>query len=285
MEEKKIVKKKKSIYDNILFRYKRILFKTFGPKCCKCDRQDKLAYTTNCKCVNGGVCLDCLRECCVHITDTDSHEYKCYTCYNRVLIYKDVNKNVHSLNSLFNYNETPLDEADNDVFLEHPPSRKRGRRLLKQVPAPVNEKILVPVQVPAPVIDKIDWTNLSKNINTIPLLEKNLDKVDWHELSGNMNAIPLLEQNSDKIDWTFLSCNINAISLLEQNLDKIDWRQLSGNINAIPLLEKNLDKIDWRQLSRNINAIPLLEQNLDKIDWFQLSGNINAVSLLEKKLG
>ena len=150
-EEDEILRKKKSIFDNILVRYKKILSKTFGPKCCKCEKQDKWAYTTNCKCVNGGVCLDCLQKGCIFITKTDSYIYNCDTCYNRVMIYKDVYKNVHSLNSLFKYNETPLDADDNDEFLQYPPSRKRGRQVQNQVPVPVPAPVPVPVPVRVPV--------------------------------------------------------------------------------------------------------------------------------------
>ena len=44
-----------------------------------------------------------------------------------------------------------------------------------------------------PHLDKVDWRNLSSNVNAI-LLEKNLDKVDWWRLSGNPNAISILEE-------------------------------------------------------------------------------------------
>ena len=35
--------------------------------------------------------------------------------------------------------------------------------------------------------NKLDWFWLSRNPNTIQLLEKNLDKVRWHRLSQNPN--------------------------------------------------------------------------------------------------
>ena len=62
-------------------------------------------------------------------------------------------------------------------------------------------------------------------------MEQNVDKIDWDELSGNINAISILEQNVDKIDWKYLSRNPMAIHLLEQNQDKIDWCYLSYNPN------------------------------------------------------
>ena len=56
-------------------------------------------------------------------------------------------------------------------------------------------------------IDKVDWTQLSRNPNAIHILEQNLDKVDWTELSGNPNAIHILEQNLDKVDWNTIWLN------------------------------------------------------------------------------
>ena len=50
-------------------------------------------------------------------------------------------------------------------------------------------------------------------------------------LSRNLNAIPILEKNLDKVDWFWLSRNPNAIHILEQNLDKVDWLELSKNPN------------------------------------------------------
>ena len=80
-------------------------------------------------------------------------------------------------------------------------------------------------------MDKINWSNLSTNINAIHLLETNLDKVDWKQLSGNENAVHILEKNLDKVDWECLSKNPMAIHLLEQNQDKIDWQALCRNPN------------------------------------------------------
>ena len=53
----------------------------------------------------------------------------------------------------------------------------------------------------------------------------NIDKLNWENLSLNINAIELLKDNSHKIDWGVLSSNINAIDLLKDNLEK-----LIGNI-------------------------------------------------------
>ena len=132
--------------------------------------------------------------------------------------------------------------------------------------------------------DYLITRTLSNNPRAIQILEKKINintnkkdkfdilenKIDWYNLSGNLNAISILEKNLDKIDWCNLSVNINAIHLLEKNVEKIDWFWLSSNINAVPLLEKNIDKIHWGELSRNKNAYHLLKQNPDKIDWTQL---------------
>ena len=48
--------------------------------------------------------------------------------------------------------------------------------------------------------DKINWKNLSLNINAVDILEKNINKIDWFKLSLNINAIRILENNLDKVD-------------------------------------------------------------------------------------
>ncbi len=85
------------------------------------------------------------------------------------------------------------------------------------------------------VVNKINWTILSSNINAINILEQNLDKVDWYELSKNINAIHILEKNLNKIKWNVLSYNINAVPILENNLDYINWTLLSKNTNIFEL--------------------------------------------------
>ena len=95
----------------------------------------------------------------------------------------------------------------------------------------------------------------------LPWVEKNVDKIDWDNLSLNINAISILEKYLDKVNCDTLSRNKNAISILEKNLDKVVWYYLSYNINAISILEKHLDKVVWSMLSYNINAIPILEKN------------------------
>jgi benzoyl-CoA reductase/2-hydroxyglutaryl-CoA dehydratase subunit BcrC/BadD/HgdB len=48
---------------------------------------------------------------------------------------------------------------------------------------------------------------LSGIANAIHILKKNMDKVDWSNMSRNHAAIHILEKNQDKIDWNSLSYN------------------------------------------------------------------------------
>lgn len=107
-----------------------------------------------------------------------------------------------------------------------------------------------------------------------------VNKINWYELSKNPNSIHILENCPDKIDWKGLSSNPNALPILEKNLDKIDWAEFSRNPNAIPYLERNKDKIRWKELSSNPNAIHILKQNMDKIDWTEMSSNPNIHFLI-----
>lgn len=150
-------------------------------------------------------------------------------------------------------------------------------------------------------IDKLDWSNLSKNKNAIDLLKCHIDKINWTELSENCNAISLIKSNLDKICWKRLSENCNAISLIQDNLDKISWSKLSRNPSAIHLLKCNLDRIDWSELSQNEMAISLLENRLKyekllsdveylhlpynkKLNWFSLANNKAATKILKNNL-
>ena len=54
-------------------------------------------------------------------------------------------------------------------------------------------------------------------------------KINWDNLSLNINAIELLKNNQDKINWDNLSLNINAMNILKNNQDKINWLHISSN--------------------------------------------------------
>jgi hypothetical protein len=71
----------------------------------------------------------------------------------------------------------------------------------------------------------VNWWQLSRNPNAIPILEKNLDKVNWWYLSKNPNAIHMLEKNLDKVNWYYLSLNPNAHLLLS----KLDYQAMVLN--------------------------------------------------------
>ena len=45
-------------------------------------------------------------------------------------------------------------------------------------------------------VEKIDWCELSANLNAIPLLEKNIEKINWKQLSQNPNAIHFFAENA-----------------------------------------------------------------------------------------
>ena len=55
--------------------------------------------------------------------------------------------------------------------------------------------------------DKLDWTQLSKNVNAIQMLKEKPLQIDWTQLSKNAEAITLLKENPLKINWHGLSLN------------------------------------------------------------------------------
>ena len=121
------------------------------------------------------------------------------------------------------------------------------------------------------------------NKNAIPLIEKNINKITWSNLSRNPNAVPILEKNIDKIDWYCLSQNPNGISILEKNLDKVNWNNISLNKNAVHLLEKNLEKIDWKNISAN-PSIFVFDSNAMKKQCRQLAEELAAYVFNPKRI-
>ena len=159
-------------------------------------------------------------------------------------------------------------------------------------------------------ISSFRWSDLSKNPNAIPILEKHLEKIDWDNLSGNENGIWLLQkyiegkivkrekqicdQESyrirEEINWSKLSKNSNAIPILEKHKDKIDKSSICLNPNAIHLINEiftPLFNTNWCLLCCNTNpeAIELIEKYADPkwIDYWSLSKNPGAVEFLEKE--
>ena len=128
-------------------------------------------------------------------------------------------------------------------------------------------------------LNKLDWKRLSRNPNTISILEKNLNKVDWSELSSNPNAIHILEKNLDKMNWEELSRNPNpnAIHLLEKNLDKVTtkcWRNLSLNPNIFTYDYKAMKDRMFRNggIKEDLMKNRFHPQNLYKFKWWGFDG-------------
>jgi hypothetical protein len=167
---------------------------------------------------------------------------------------------------------------------------------MKPIFIPHPETDWVEVSIHAEVIyleshlDKLDWEELSRNPNAIPLLEQNMDKIDWLWILHNPNVYPFLKKHwvhaQEKINWNVLSRTPEAIPFLKEHLDKINWYYLCEMPDAISLIEQHPDKIDWRGLSCNSAAIDLLIQNQDKIHWDRLCENKNprVIPLLESRI-
>ena len=98
--------------------------------------------------------------------------------------------------------------------------------------------------------DKIDWKYFTVNKaiwkNGLLLEWIDVDRLDWSILCKNPNSIYLIEQYPERICWGSLSQNPKAIRLLRENTDKIQWRYLSLNYSeeAVQLMKENMDKQD-----------------------------------------
>jgi hypothetical protein len=98
-------------------------------------------------------------------------------------------------------------------------------------------------------------------------LEQYPNKIDWYNLSSNLNAIHLLERNINNIDWDFISTNPNAIHLLEQNHDKINWLNLSSNPSIFEYDYETM-RGRMRPLAEELMADRFHPRNFDKwIGW------------------
>jgi hypothetical protein len=113
-------------------------------------------------------------------------------------------------------------------------------------------------------LDKIDWTELSRNPAAMHILNdpKYYQYIDWHNIIYNENAAELVKNNLHMIEkyWHVIYSQSHLMDIIEQNLDKIYWNGLTENYNAIHILEKNLDKINFRNLMYNKNGFQLLLQ-------------------------
>ena len=189
-EEDEILRKKKSIFDNIQRHYKNILLKTFGPTCLRCEKKDKRAYTYNCNCRRSGVCNDCLQMGCFLDLETYTYRYVCYSCEYPIKIFKDLYKNDHSLKSLFSYAESPLDENDNDLFLVNRPSRKRRHQ----------DDDLIPNEDAAPVPDE-EIRDQVANEDAAPGPDEEIQDQVPDENPVNENHNPLKDLNYYKLQY------------------------------------------------------------------------------------
>jgi hypothetical protein len=103
-----------------------------------------------------------------------------------------------------------------------------------------------------------------------------LEKLDWSELSRNPKAIKVLEKNQDKINWSKLSKNSNAIELLEKNQDKIDWQQLSENPSIFELdyeAMKIANQMIYEELIKEVMKPSRVFKNTDYDYIEELFGN------------
>jgi hypothetical protein len=163
--------------------------------------------------------------------------------------------------------------------------------------------------------NKLNYLNISKNINAIDYLKENEDKINWNVLiqNNNFEATELLMKNKNKFDVikkyylfeNFIGLEPSLIidnfyklfmpskyefnteiyfsenflgfeKILIDNFYNLDETFISYD-KIIKLLRENKDKIDWKKLSQNENdyAIKILRENPDKIDWYDLSRNDN----------
>jgi hypothetical protein len=167
--------------------------------------------------------------------------------------------------------------------------------------------------------DSIDWDELSKNSNAMPILKKQIEKekapgairrINWHSFCSNPHpdTIDLLEEkikeNPDNIGdfrhWGYLSSNTSneAIEYLKKNRGNINWWILSGNTNpeAIILLKQWLDdavdnsfNLNWHAICQNENAMDIINavlQNDANMKWGSLMSNTSpeAIDIIKGRL-
>ena len=84
--------------------------------------------------------------------------------------------------------------------------------------------------------DKINWSYLSKNVEAISLLKRNMDKICWINFCSNTNPeiIHILEENQHRIVWYKLSENpiifelnydffVQRMNVIRQELMEKTW--------------------------------------------------------------
>lgn len=142
---------------------------------------------------------------------------------------------------------------------------------------------------------KIDWVNISINLDDKDLLQKYKKYLNWENLSLNPNAIELLKKNEDNINLDNLTLNPNCYDIIIKNIDILDdlhWQNLSACVNSTKLLKDNKDKINYYYIVLNIYVIDLIEELIlediknktERINFGRLAYNKNAGLLIEKYL-
>ena len=128
------------------------------------------------------------------------------------------------------------------------------------------------------VLSSFQWSQLSKNPNAIPILEKHTEKIDWDNLSGNENGIWLLQKY---IEGKIVKREKN-VCRFDDYLNSFDREFDCENDLYRNESYRNKEKINWSLLSKNPNAIPIMEKNKDKIDKLSLCFNPNAMHLIDE---
>ena len=128
-------------------------------------------------------------------------------------------------------------------------------------------------------IDQTNLYTLSRNPDTVSILEKNPHKICWEGLSRNPNAIHLIENNMDKISWWGLCHNVNAIHIIEKKFDYL-YDKRYKTVSGLSGDELEIYQIIVDNISKNSNAINLIKKYINVIRLYDLGFNINGLSLL-----
>jgi len=168
--------------------------------------------------------------------------------------------------------------------------------------------------IPYKKIEQV-WLCANTNIAAIEILTevcrtRGPDYLDWKELCRNPNALPLIEQYRNFIEYEELAYNSKAYDLLidtkENNPENFHWGNFSANSKAgLLITDKSLDeaemtedeymglhdfeKLDWAKVSSNrstyiinflIKTVPF------RINMGTLSGNPNpmAITVLTQRI-
>jgi hypothetical protein len=115
----------------------------------------------------------------------------------------------------------------------------------------------------------LNWYNLSRQPDAIPLLERNLDRVRWDQSHASPKMLPFLRKHPEHIEWYILSCFPHSMKFVEESVKKnlgilphLNWRHLSSRPEAISILEQHPEYIEWGTLAKNEAAIHLIEEHI-----------------------